>query len=145
MYCPRPIHPSSPRDREPIRTEADARALLSLAIARPPRHETLAFLLDDAGFGTTMVVVSGTERAEQVLDVVEHLAAAGATSGIFTSLVVASVRPGGGVQVGDIDRWFDASDVAAAQGIELVEWFVVGDQGFACPRDLLGEPARWPV
>ncbi len=34
------------------------------------------------------------------------------------------------------------SDLTSAAGVELVEWFVIGDD-IHCPRDLLGEPPRW--
>jgi hypothetical protein len=34
------------------------------------------------------------------------------------------------------------SDVTSAAGVELVEWFVIGDD-IHCPRDLLGESPRW--
>ena len=115
-----------------------------MAISRPLRPETFAFLLDDAGYGGTIVVVSGTDRPEQLLDVVERVAAAGGASGVTTSLVVATVRPHGGIEPDDVDRWLDASAVAAGNGVLLLEWFVYGPEGFGCPRDLLGEPQRWP-
>jgi len=34
--------------------------------------------------------------------------------------------------------------LAETHGIELLEWFVVGPHGAECPRELLGEPERWP-
>jgi hypothetical protein len=60
-----------------------------------------------------------------------------------TSLVVASVRPGGCVLPGDLDRWMEASTLAAAYGVTLIEWFIITESGVQCPRDLLGEPERW--
>jgi hypothetical protein len=144
MYCPRPTHRFPSLAPDPIRSAADARSLLAKAISHPLRDETVAFLLDDAGYGGTIFVVAGTDRPEQVLDVVEHLAAAGRASGMVSSLVVASVRPGGGLEPGDVDHWFDASEIAEEHGVELLEWFVYGTEGFVCPRDLLGEPGRWP-
>jgi hypothetical protein len=50
--------------------------------------------------------------------------------------------PGGGVDAGDVDRWLEASDLLEGYGLELLEWFVIGDRTW-CPRDLLGEPPRW--
>jgi hypothetical protein len=58
-------------------------------------------------------------------------------------LVVATVRPCGATQQGDVDRWLEASAIADAHGVELIEWFVIGPAGPECPRDLLGEPERW--
>ncbi len=50
--------------------------------------------------------------------------------------------PAGGPLEGDGDRWLEMSDLTSAAGVELVEWFVIGDD-IHCPRDLLGEPPRW--
>ena len=55
------------------------------------------------------------------------------------------MRPGGyddSVQAGDIDRWLEMSDLAEQSVVELLEWFVVGDE-VSCPRDQLGEAPRW--
>jgi hypothetical protein len=37
------------------------------------------------------------------------------------------------------------SDVAEQVGVEVLEWFVIGNSGrdVTCPRDQLGEPPRW--
>jgi hypothetical protein len=106
-----------------------------------------------------------------VIDVTERIAEAAGLAGA-ASIVVASIRPslpidaltgtaaqppddgglghwqwGGPLDDGlvdaDIDRWLEASDIAAENGVELLEWFVVGPSGVVCPRELLGEPARW--
>jgi hypothetical protein len=143
MFCPRSTHRPATGASAPIRTAADAVALVARAITQPLRDETVAFLLDDAGYGGTIFVVAGTDRPEQLLDVVEHLAAAAQLSATAAALVVVSVRPHGRVEPDDIDRWLDASDIADEHGIRLLEWYVVGADGFRCPRDLLGEPQRW--
>jgi hypothetical protein len=100
-------------------------------------------LLDDAGYGNTITVVSGTHDADDVLRVVECLAEAGSAAPAMSSLVLASVRPEGGIVPGDIDRWLEASSLAESYGLELTEWFVVGPATVECPRDLIGEPERW--
>ena len=62
-----------------------------------------------------------------------------------------SVRPSpvtiddAATDVDDVDRWLEASDVAADHGIELLEWYVVGPTGIVCPREAFGEPPRWPA
>ena len=63
-------------------------------------------------------------------------------TGRLGALVMATVRPGGGPLEDDGDRWLEMSDLTSAAGVELVEWFVIGDE-IHCPRDLLGEPPRW--
>ena len=49
-----------------------------------------------------------------------------------------------GLAHADVNRWFEASDIAADHGVELLEWFVVGPGGVVCPREVFGEPPRWP-
>ena len=120
----------------------DALAVIALAMASPPRHETIAFLLDDQHHTGVITVVSGTERPDALFTVVEVLCTAG-FDGPSTRLVVASIRPDTCTLPGDVDRWLEASSIADQFDIELVEWFVVGPCGPECPRDLLGEPERW--
>jgi hypothetical protein len=127
-----------------VRCGTEALHLLSLAVARPLRHETLCFVLDHQGIGGVVIVVSGTHAPDSVLHVVEFMATAAEGSPRAASLVVASVRPSGGVLPGDVDRWLEASELTDLRGIRLVEWYVVGPGGIECPRDLLGEPERWP-
>ena len=80
---------------------------------------------------------------------VEIVAEAAGEAGA-AGVVVATVRP---VTVSgdeaacladdDIDRWLEASDIAADHDVELIEWFVVGPNGVSCPRESFGEPPRW--
>lgn len=128
----------------PVRSAADALHVLSLAVNRPLESETLCFLLDDQGVGGVITVVSGTTRPDAVLDVVELFARVGGSTPRARWLVVASVRPRGGLLPGDIDRWLEASELASRHGVTLLEWFVIGQGGAQRPRDLLGEPERWP-
>ena len=108
-------------------------------------------MLDDEGYGTTVLVVDGTERPDAVIDVVERVAESAEVAGA-SAIVVATVRPatasiderGAASPHTDVNRWLEASDVAADHGIELLEWFVVGPGGVVCPREVFGEPERWP-
>ena len=127
----------------PIRCGTDALRLLLLAAAAPLQPETLAFLLDAQGTGSVITVVSGTVAPDSMLAVVECLSRAAEGLPHAAALVLATVRPTGCVLPGDIDRWLEASDLAAAHGVQLIEWFVISASGVQCPRDLLGEPERW--
>jgi hypothetical protein len=133
-----------PRARpDPIVDAADALALISLAMHDPLRAEVIAFLLDHAGCGGTIVVVTEAVSPDAVLAVVETMCLAAAADTRLCRLVVASVRPAGATRPGDIDRWLEASAIADVHGIDLIEWFVIGPAGPECPRDLLGQPDRW--
>jgi hypothetical protein len=127
----------------PIRSSQDAVRLLQLAISLPLEHETLAFLLDDEGVGGVITSIEDTRPLESVLNITAVMSRVGADVPGLCSLVVASVRPGSGLVPGDIDRWLEASEIAEAHGIALLEWYVVDRLGFHCPRELIGEPPRW--
>lgn len=127
---------------DPIDDAASAFATIALAVHRPLRDETIVLALDESRCGSAIVIVSGTDRPDDVLDVVECI-----TQGVhgeqLGSIVVASVRSRRESSDGrDIDRWLEMSDIAALAGIELLEWFVVADS-ITCPRDALGEAPRW--
>lgn len=127
---------------DPIDSHELALLTIASSTSSPPRPETIVVLLDDARRGSTIVVVSGTVRHDAVLEVVECIGEAAVGDGRASAAIIASVRPGGGLDAGDVDRWLELSDIADTYGIELVEWFVVG-RAVVCPRDLLGEAPRW--
>jgi hypothetical protein len=125
-----------------IADEVTALALLSVVTASPPRPETIAVLLDDQRRGISVFVVSGTTSPDAVLDVVDVIGAAAQVDDLLGGILLASVRPGGAVEADDVDRWLGASDALERRGVELVEWFVIGET-VECPRDLLGAAPRW--
>lgn len=131
------LHPA------PVRSGTDALRVLFLSASQPLEPETLAFLLDRHGNGSVITVVSGTVEPDSVLAVAECLSRAAEGSPRAAALVLATVRPSGCVLPGDIDRWLEASALAATHGVDLIEWYVIGASGAQCPRDLLGEPERW--
>ena len=126
---------------DPIDHPDTALAALALAISRPLRSETVLLLLDEARRGRAIVAVSGTTDPDQVIEVVECVTQAEGCERLG-AIVVASARPGGDDDPGDVDRWLEMSDIAELAGVELLEWFVVG-RTISCPRDRLGEPPRW--
>jgi len=102
-------------------------------------------LLDEARRGRTIVVVSGTDDADAVIEVVECITR-GEGCEELGGVIVCSVRPNSDETDDeaddDVDRWLEMSEIASLAGVELVEWFVVG-RAISCPRDRLGEPPRW--
>ena len=140
--------PRLPRAGDPIRSSIDAIAVVSLAIHRPLEAETIAFFLDDAGRSNTITVVSGTTEPDSILSVAECMAVAGGRLPTLCGVVLATVRPSSAPNLpatlpGDLDRWVEANEITEAHGIELIEWFVIGQAGVDCPRELLGEAERW--
>ena len=133
---------------DPVDSAPAALAVIQLAMRLPATSETIAVVLDEDLRGRTVVVVDGTDDPDSVVAVVERLADTIAVSGRDGALVVASIRPGRGPVPGDLDRWLEASEIAEDAGVDLLEWFVVDGLAGAgtawCPRDLLGEPPRWP-
>jgi hypothetical protein len=126
----------------PVRCDADALHLLTMVATDEP--ETLAFLLDGHGIGGVLVAVDNPVGPDGVLDVVELMTLVAEGVDELVSLVIASVRPHAGLLPGDIDRWLEASTRCEQRGIVLIEWYILGEYGPECPRDLLGEPPRWP-
>ena len=148
MPATRPRVPHARRD--PIRTAADALAVVSLASASPPRWETIAFLLDSGYRGTgQFTVVSDTIDGDSVIRIAEVMGEVGALCSDAGDVdcafvVIASVRPGSGLEQPDAFRWYSASDIIDDRGLELIEWFVLGPNGVELPRELVGDPERWP-
>ena len=144
--CCAPVHHRLPRagiDR--ISSPDLALTMLSIAVQRPLRSETVVVLLDDQRRGVAVAVVTDTCRPDDVLEVVECFTRSAAHGGRVGSIVVASVRPTATDELTaatDVDRWLEMSDIAEQAGVELLEWFVIGGD-VTCPRDRLGEPPRW--
>ncbi|CAN5584032.1 hypothetical protein BH18ACT3_BH18ACT3_06170 [soil metagenome] len=143
---------------DPISSPGAALAVVSMAMHRPLRHETLVLALDAERRGVAVVVVDGTVDPDSVVVVAECIANAVAGSAPVEALVLATVRPAGADDADDAndaddnldddpDHWFEASEIVEACGLELVEWFVIsGDvttERIRCPRDDTGERPRW--
>jgi hypothetical protein len=128
---------------DPISSAGDALAVL--ALAAPFGHDTVAILLDDERRGHGIVVVTGTTHADALFAIIEVCIDASLhdSPGRIAGLVIATVRPDGDMEADDLDRWLEASLQCDDAGLELVEWFVIG-RHVACPRELAGDPPRWP-
>lgn len=138
-----PTRPPLPIAGESIRTSLEALRVVSMAMRLPLEAETIAFFLDDCSCSNTITVISGTVDPDSIVAVAECVAIAGSRVPSLCGVVLATVRPNGGLLSGDLDRWQLIDEVTEAQGIELVEWFIVGPTRVESPRGLLGEPERW--
>jgi hypothetical protein len=133
---------------DPIDNASDALAVVHLAMQTPMVPELIGFLLDPHNRGGSIVVVGDVPEHDHdaVCRMVELLSQAAPSSssdeGAY-GLVVASIRPDGWLVDGDADRWRLADGLARMNGVDLLEWFVVGRHGATCPRLLAGDPERW--
>jgi hypothetical protein len=136
--------------RDPIVTPAAALAVIDLARSWPPRDEIIAFLLDERHRGMGVIVDLTEIRAPaDVLAVAELLGETGASHTAdgrcsAESIVIASVRLHEASVLDDVDLWEQLSNLLDSYGITLLEWFVITPAAVMCPRDVLGEPDRWP-
>jgi hypothetical protein len=127
-----------------IHGPAPALALITAAITLPLAPEVVGIPLDADRVGRVVTVVDGSHDPDAVVLLAGLMAeAAMRPSTGITSLVLATVRPHGGIMATDIDRWFEASALVEARGLTLLEWFVITDEGVWLPRELVGESARW--
>lgn len=138
MYDPRSAHRAPRGGLDPIRTEADALAVL--ALGAPYGEDTIGIALDDDRCGHTIHIVSGTTDPDSLFRVIDLCLAA--TQPDAHALLLASCRPGRGAEPPDRFRWTEAATQCDDAGVELVEWFVFG-RGLELPRELAGDPPRW--
>jgi hypothetical protein len=147
IHAPHVPHPG--RDR--IHTAAQALAVVAVGLSQHPEDETIAFFLDDTHRGNGLLLnISGTgdpESAPAVVELLAEIAALQTGAGRpCASLVLATVRSGGGLLLPDDgERWVRCSDLADATGVTLLEWFVITGHQVRLPRELTGEPDRWPI
>jgi hypothetical protein len=144
-----PRGPRPPRSR-PLLTAADALDVVSLATHWPPRDETIVLLLDAELTGRTCMIVDGTGRADDILDVA-HVVLEVATRELDVhAAVLATVRaslaadPMAEGSRSDVDRWLELLDAFDDGGVELLDWFIVIDDRAESVRTATGMPSLWP-
>ena len=107
----------------------------------PLAEETIVVCLDQQRRGSRLLIVESSD-APELPWLLGRICDLRLEPGDL-ALVVASVRPDGAMVAADADRWLAASEMLEGRGRELVEWFVVGHSGAACPRALVGGAERW--
>ena len=133
-----------PRARlDPIVRVDQALAVFRLAMCHPLSPETLVMFLDNNNCGHELVSVSGTTEPFHVIDVASTMALCAAANEDMSALVLATIRPGGGLLAGDDELWFEAADTVEESGLVLIDWLIIGRGGVHSPRDYLGIPSRW--
>lgn len=153
MCAARPLsrctrHRRPPTARQPINSLRAALELVALCASPYRCNETIVALLGPDFRPFAVATVTNTAAPDAVIDIVERFAAPPAHDGRAHAMVVASRYTTDVDRDTDagrlVDRWFEISDLAELAGVELLEWFVITDS-IVCPRDLVGEPPRWPA
>ncbi len=119
-----------------------ALAVVISAMSPHERFETIIVTLDRERRGRTILVVTGTAEADALLGIADMIAELAIGDPDAGGVVIASVRPGGGIETGDFERWEEADEICADAGFDLVEWFVLG-ASIHCPRELGEVGPRW--
>lgn len=127
---------------DPLVEPVDALLLILMTMRRPIAFETIVVTLFDDRCGHGFFKVTGTEDPDALDVVMDNAAELAWTDPEISGFIVASVRPHGGTDVGDLARWHRADELSSDASIELVEWFVIGET-VQCPRALCGVPPRW--
>lgn len=128
----------------PVRGPVDALALVSLAAATPARAETICLLMDASRRGGTCVVVDGTEADDVIHEIAELVIGGVADSGVVDAVVLATVRPGRPSPTNDDHwRWFELRDLFDDAGIDLLDWFVLGEEAPVSMAELTDSRSLW--
>jgi hypothetical protein len=128
-----------------LASEADALEVVLLAASTPLRAETVVVLLDDTHAGTTCFVVSGTDDPDDVVDVARFVSELAERSDAVHAVVLASMRPTplpAEPARSDLDRWLELLDAFDEVGVELIDWFTIGDDVTSLRR-AVGMPLLW--
>jgi hypothetical protein len=123
--------------------QADALDAVARLMSQPMSDEVIVLTLDRRRRPVTALVVHAADDHDAVLVALAHAIDNYDDAGSVVSVVAASTRTDSGVVPDDIDRWFEACVIAESRDVELIEWFVMSADAVECPRDLIGQPARW--
>ncbi len=107
------------------------------------RSQVLALLLDADHTGTTCLAVDDVPSPDGVLQVGSALAELARHDIGLVAVALASVRPGGGAELADIDRFQALSARLAGGGVTLLDWFVLGEHSAIGLGELVGAPWHW--
>jgi hypothetical protein len=140
------MHPAAPdpllRGRFAVHSPSEALDAFS-TVAALDRSQILVLLLDADHRGTTCLAVDDVPTADGVLRVGSLLAELARHDIGLAAVVLASVRPGRGAELADIDRWEALSACLAASDVTVLEWFVLGEHSAVGIGELVGAIWRW--
>jgi hypothetical protein len=140
----RPTGPA-PRSNAPLAGPDDALRVVFAALEEPRQCETVVLLLDDDHRGSVVLLCSEAGEPSEVRLLTTLLIEVARTSPALGAAVLATSRPGGGiVPSGDDEHAFAAMrhDLAEAS-VELLDWFLVDDNGAGSVAELSGACWLW--
>lgn len=126
----------------PLTGPEDALSVVFAAVSEPERHETVLLLLDHAHRGLGCIVVTGRGPLSALTDVVEELAL---QEPALCGFVLATVRPGAGYlpDARDERAFHDVRTRLDVLGVDLVDWFMIGQRHAASLAELTDSQLRW--
>ncbi|HWC67686.1 MAG TPA: hypothetical protein VG478_06440 [Acidimicrobiales bacterium] len=113
------------------------------SVASFDRAQILVLMLDAEHRGTTCLAVDDVRSADGVLRVGTLLAELAQHEIGLAAVTLASIRPGGGAELADIDRWHSLTTQLGTAGVTLLEWFVFGEHSAVGIGELVDAPWRW--
>lgn len=116
---------------DPIITQQDMLAVLSLAIRRPLCSEVIAILMDEEQRGIGLL---SFDEPRSYSSLVHHLIGLCSTAAIASSVILASIRPNELSHNNDVADLRYMQQQCAHAGITLREWFVVSRGAIRCVR-----------
>jgi len=137
--------PPTPAASTALRTPDDALRVVLAAVAEPREAETVVLMLGARHRGSTCLVCRGASSAEQVAALLPILVQSAALEPALAAVVLATVRPGGGIAVtpADDDAFGAMRHDLAAAGVDLLDWFLLDDELVASVAELTGACWRW--
>jgi hypothetical protein len=129
----------------PITGPEDALRVVLAVASDPPTPETIVLVLDGSLCGLTCMVCDGASTASEVADVGSLLVALAEREPRFAAAVLASTRPGGGIEPTADDEvvFLDLRCQLDDAGVDLLDWFLL-DGGLAgSVGELVDASWRW--
>ena len=130
----------APKCGEPV--DSFGKALAFTALGLYESDTTWIIPLNDEFVGGLVLQITGTSVVA-VIDAVD--VALRARHPDTSMLIVYSFRPNDPMCSTDLELWNELRRHCNDEQVELLEWFVVSDNGVQCPRDLANLLVRFPT
>jgi DNA repair protein RadC len=123
----------------------DALGVVFVALDEPHRRQTVVLLLDDDHRGSVVLLCSDASEPFEVRRLATVIIEVAKTSPTLGAVVLATSRPGRGIEPSDDDEHAFAAmrhDLAEAS-VELLDWFLVDEARAGSVAELSGACWLW--